>query len=64
MKPDRSQLLHLKNDAVFQWLMNQLLQQFRPPKPSYCHKTIQDQHRIAGEQQVMESIAKLLGDED
>lgn len=62
MKPDRSQVLHLVNDPVMRWLLQEIRTKF-PPLPPHCLAKSWDHHnRLVGQQEVLQEIRRLLND--
>lgn len=59
LAPDRSTRHHWLNDRTTQWVLQSLQEQFRPLKPSQTAASWEEAHRLAGQQQVIEAIAKL-----
>lgn len=62
MKPDLSALLHWKNDRVTQWVIGEVNRKFPASPTTHCHKTLEEQHRVAGTQQVLDFINSIVND--
>lgn len=59
MKPDSSQLSHWRHDHVTQWVMQRLIEQFRPLKACELARSWDDHNLRVGQQQVLDAIERL-----
>lgn len=59
IKPDSSQLEHWRRDHVTIWVMDRLMEQFRPLKASQRAASWDDYNDRVGSAKVLEAIEKL-----
>lgn len=63
LTPQPSELLYLSRDRVFKWVMAQLESKFSRLPASSVATSWEQQHRLAGEQSVIETIYALIGND-
>lgn len=58
-RPSRAALHHWRQDQITAWVMGKLLAQFRPLKPWELARSWEEQHKLAGNQEVLRAIDRL-----